>query len=433
MGIRNRMKQFWSAFGDNEPYSDSRYAQEPWQFKTVRLGGSSEASGRIPLSVSTERTTVSAIYNRIALDVASLEYRHIKVDMSKDEQFEKIMDSSLNDCLQLDANIDQTWRQLVNSAVQTMFDKGVVAFVPVDMKDDPDSTGTHDVRQIRAGVITGWFPDSIAVDCYNESTGLTQQITVKKEWTSIVENPFFTIMNTPNSTVKRLITKLNQLDMVDKQSSSGKLDLIIQVPYQTKSELNQKRAEKRRTDLEDQLRDSTYGVAYIDGTERVIQLNRAIENNLMSQIEFLTGQLFSQLGITTAILDGSADEQTMTNYYSRIVDLIATFICEGCTKAWISKTGRTQGQRVEFFRDPFKIVSPTNFAELSDKMTRNAILSSNEVRGKMGLKPSSDPDADALRNKNLNMSENDVQKIRSETDPEAEQDKNIKIGGNGDV
>lgn len=411
MGVGSRLKQMWSAF--------SPTARQPTQsvFQYMPVLGTTEQSGRVPLSVSTERSVVSSLYNRIALDVASLDFRHVKIDTENDDRYSETIDSKLNYCLKLRPNLDQVSKHLINSTVQFLFDKGTIALIPVEADDNPNETGSFDIKEIRVAEITKYFPDEIQCSCYNEKTGNKQEIIIKKKIACIMENPFFTIMNTPNSVVKRLILKLNQLDMVDKQSTSGKWNLIIQVPYQTNHENQQKRAQQRIDDIESQLSTSPHGVAYIDGTEKVIQLNRAIETNLMAQIEFLTTQLFSQLGITTGILDGSANEQTMTNYYTRIVDVIAGYMCDCMTRSWLSKTAYTQGQRIMFFRDPFKFVSPTNFAELSDKLTRNAIMSSNEIRSRIGLRPSPEKDADALRNKNLNMAANEQQNIDNQTEP----------------
>ena len=346
-----------------------------------------------------ERSLVTAICNRIALDVASLDFKHCRLD--DQDRFVDIIDSRLNECLTVEANIDQSGRAFIFDLVLSMLDEGVVASVPIDTTLNPKVTGSFDIETMRTGKILEWKPQTIKVRAYNELTGNKEDIWVSKKTTGIIENPLWAIMNEPNSTLKRLVRKLNLLDAIDEQSGSGKLDLIIQLPYVIKSDARRNQAEQRRKDIEMQLSGSKYGIAYTDGTERITQLNRPVENNLLKQIEYLTNMLYGQLGITASILDGSADEKTMLNYYNRTVEPIANAIVDEFKRKFLTKTARTQKQSILYFRDPFKLVPINDIAEIGDKFTRNKILSANEMRQIIGRKPSDDPMADKLVNANM--------------------------------
>lgn len=346
-----------------------------------------------------ERSIVSSIYNRIAMDCASISIQHVKLD--ENNRYDETIDSGLNSCLNLSANIDQTGRALLQDVYLSMCDEGVVAVVPVDTDFDPQKTGSYDILSMRVGRITQWYPKDVKVQLYNENTGRKEEVVVPKKTTFIVENPLYAVMNEPNSTMQRLIRKLNLLDAIDEQSGSGKLNMIIQLPYSTRSDLRKNQAESRRKELESQLVDSKYGIAYSDTSEKIIQLNRSVDNNLMGQIEYLTSMLYSQLGITQSIMDGTADEKTMLNYYNRTIEPIISAFTDELKRKFLTKTARTKGQSIVFFRDPFKLVPVTELAEIADKMTRNEIMSSNEIRQVVGMKPSSDPKADELRNRNL--------------------------------
>ena len=346
-----------------------------------------------------ERSIVTSVYNRIALDVAAINIQHVRLD--NDGRFLSVIESSLNQCLSLAANTDQTGRAFLQDVVMSMMDEGCVAIVPVDTDDDLDMTGSYKIETMRTGKILDWYPEHVKVRVYNERTGRKQDILVSKSSVAIIENPLYAVINEPNSTMQRLIRKLNLLDVVDEQSSSGKLDLIIQLPYVIKTEARRQQAEQRRKDIETQLSGSKYGIAYTDGTERITQLNRSVENNLMKQIEYLTSMLYSQLGITQSILDGTADEKTMLNYYNRTIEPIISAIVDEMKRKFLTKTARSQLQSISFFRDPFKLVPVADLSEIADKFTRNEIMSSNEFRQIIGMKPSADPKADELRNKNL--------------------------------
>lgn len=348
-----------------------------------------------------ERSIIMSIYNRISLDVCSVSIQHSRVDDSG--RFKEVVDSGLNNCLNLEANIDQTGRSFIQDAVLSMLDEGVVALVPIDTDDDPElkaSVGTGIITMRTAKVIE-WYPQNVRLYVYNDRTGEKEEIVMPKKDVAIIENPFYSVMNAPNSTLQRLIRKLNLLDAIDEQSGSGKLNLIIQLPYIIKTEARRQQAETRRKEIEDQLSTSKYGVAYTDGTEHVLQLNRPIDNNLMSQVEYLTSMLFSQLGLTQAILDGTADEKTMTNYYSRVIEPILSAFVDEMKRKFLSKTARSQKQSILFFRSPFKLIPVGSVAEVVDKFTRNEIMTSNEIRQELGMKPSKDPKADQLRNSNL--------------------------------
>lgn len=399
LSIPSRLKHAWNAFqmNRNPTYTNNYYGSS-----------SSTRPDRMRFSRGNERSMVTSIYNRIALDVSQLSFEHVQLD--KDGRYSETKTTGLNTCLTLEANLDQTSRAFFQDAALSMFDEGSIALVPIDTNLDPNITGGYDIESIRVGQILTWYPKHIKVRLYNEQTGIKEDRIIPKSIAAIIENPFYTVMNQSNSTMQRLIRKLSLLDAIDEQSASGKLDLIIQLPYTVKSNLRKQQAEERRKAVEDQLYDSKYGIAYIDSTERVIQLNRPVENNLMSQIEYLQNLLYSQLGITQSILDGSADDKTMLNYYNRIVEPIAAAFVDEMRRKFLTKTARTQGQSIMFFRDPFKLVPVSELAEISDKLTRNEIASSNEMRQTIGWKPSKDPKADELRNKNLNQPESELQK-----------------------
>lgn len=388
MSFGSRLKHAWNAFTGNV------------QMNYRDLGMSySYRADRPRLTRGNERSIVTSVYNRIALDVAALNFQHIRLD--KNGRFLSVIEDGLNNCLTLEANIDQTARSFIQDVVISMFDEGSVAIVPVDTTTDPNVSGSYDIQTMRVGQILDWYPQYIRVRLYNEQTGKKEDIVVPKSATAIIENPLYAVINEPNSTMQRLIRKLNLLDVIDEQSGSGKLDLIIQLPYVIKTEARRQQAENRRKDIENQLSGTKYGIAYTDGTERITQLNRSVNNNLMSQIEYLTSMLYSQLGITQSILDGTADEKTMLNYNNRTIEPIASAIVGEMKRKFLTKTARSQLQSISFFRDPFKLVPVNEIAEIADKFTRNEIMASNEIRQVIGMKPSDDPRADELRNKNL--------------------------------
>lgn len=392
MGVTfgSRLKHAWNAFLNRDP---TDYYQNVGP-------GYSYRPDRPRLTRGNEQSIVTSVYNRIALDASSISIQHVRLDGNN--RFTSVVDSGLNGCFNLEANVDQTGRAFVQDVVMSMLDEGCVALVPVDTTLNPEITGSYDINSMRTGKILEWHPQHIKVRVYNDRTGQKEDILVPKSIVAIIENPLYAVINEPNSTMQRLIRKLNLLDVVDEQSSSGKLDLIIQLPYTLKSESRKKQAENRRQDIVDQLAGSTYGIAYVDATERITQLNRPIENNLMTQIEYLTSMLYSQLGVNQSVLDGTADEKTMLNYYNRTIEPIVSSITDEMKRKFLTKTARSQMQSILFFRDPFKLVPIADLAELADKFTRNEILTSNEMRQIMGMKPSDDPNADELRNKNLN-------------------------------
>lgn len=388
MSFGSRLKHAWNAFTgtDYTTYQD------------VGPGYSSRPD-RIRLTRGNERSIITSVYNRIALDVAALNVQHIRLD--ENGRFLSVIQDGLNTCLTVEANIDQTARAFIQDIVVSMLDEGCVAIVPVDTTYDPSVTGSYDIQTMRVGKILAWYPQHVRVRLYNERTGAKENILVPKSTVAIVENPLYAVVNEPNSTMQRLIRKLNLLDVIDEQSGSGKLDLIIQLPYVIKTEARRQQAENRRKDIEAQLSGTKYGIAYADGTERITQLNRSVNNNLMSQIEYLTSMLYSQLGITQSILDGTADEKTMLNYNNRTIEPIISAIVDEMKRKFLTKTARSQSQSISFFRDPFKLVPVNDIAEIADKFTRNEIMTSNEIRQVIGMKPSDDPRADELRNKNL--------------------------------
>ena len=395
MRLFDRLQHAFNAFTNRDPTYQVPYG-----------GSANYRPDRPRFTGGNERSIVTAVFNRIALDVAALTVQHVKLD--ENERFIATIPSGLNNCLTLDTNLDQTGRAFMQDYVMSLLDEGCIAVIPTDTSLNPE-TGSFDVLTMRTGKILEWFPQHVRVRAYNEQTGQKEDIIRSKRNTVIVENPLFAVVNEPNSTLKRLIAKLNILDSIDRQSGSGKLDLIIQLPYVIKTDARRQQAENRRADIVSQLSGSEYGIAYTDGTERITQLNRPVENNLMSQIEYLTSMLFSQLGITQGILDGTADEKTMLNYYNRTVEPIISALVDDMKRKFLTKTARTQRQSIMFFRDPFKLVPVAQIAEIADKFTRNEIASSNEIRQVMGMKPSKDPKADELRNKNLNQADSDAQ------------------------
>lgn len=389
--IGSRLKHAWNAFVNN---------RDPTGYYQDTGPGYSYRPDRPRLTRGNERSIVTSVYNRIALDVSAINIQHCKLD--ENGRFVSTMNTKLNKCLNLEANIDQTGRAFIQDIVMSMLDEGCVAIVPVETTIDPKITESYDILSMRTGKILEWFPRHVRVRLYDERTGQKEDIVLPKSTIGIVENPLFAVINEPNSTMQRLIRKLSLLDVTDEQTASGKLDLIIQLPYIIKTDARRQQAEQRRKDIEMQLAGSKYGIAYTDGTEKITQLNRSLENNLMKQVEYLTNLLFSQLGITQTILDGTADEKTMLNYYSRTIEPIIAAIVDEMKRKFLSKTARSQNQSIMFFRDPFKLVPVNDIAEIADKFTRNEILTSNEIRQIVGFKPSDDPKADRLINSNLN-------------------------------
>lgn len=410
--LMSRLKHSWNAFMNRDPTTDYRDNGPGYSYRPDRPR----------LTRGNERSIVTSIYNRIAIDVASININHCRVD--ENGRFIETIQSSLNTCLNLEANIDQTGRSFMQDVVMSMLDEGCVAIVPVETTINPKVSSSYDILSMRTGKILEWKPKTVRVRVYNEQTGNQEDITVPKNTVAIIENPLYAVINEPNSTMQRLVRKLNILDAVDEQSGAGKLDLIIQLPYTIKSEARRKQADTRRKEIEEQLAGSKYGIAYADGTEKITQLNRSVDNNLMKQIEYLTTMVYSQLGITQAILDGTADEQTMLNYHSRTIEPIVSAIVDEMKRKFLTKTARTQMQTITFFRDPFKLVPINNIADIADKFTRNEVLTSNEIRQIIGMKPSDDPKADELRNSNLNHPDEEAQspaQSQTENDEEAEE------------
>ena len=386
----SKLKHAWSLFSYDELNQNGRS-------HTV-MSSSYNNPNRLRFSRGNERTIVTSVYNRIAVDAASIEIRHVRVD--DNNRFKDYINSGLDHCLSIEANIDQTSRSFIQDIVASMLDEGCVAVVPIETDVNPD-LGSFDIYTMRTGKITQWYPDRVKVLLYNDNTGLKEEVTLLKKNIAIIENPLYAVINEPNSTMQRLIKKLSLMDAADEEVTSGNLDLIIQLPYAVKSEARRNLAEERRKALEDQLNNSKYGVGYIDSTEHVTQLNRPVENNLMKQVQYLTDLLYSQLGLTQSILDGTADDKTMNNYYNRTIEPILGAITEEFHRKFLTKTARTQKQAIRYFRNPFKLIPVSGISEIADKFTRNEIMSSNEVRQLIGMKPSSDPAADELRNKNL--------------------------------
>ena len=394
LSIGSRLKHAWNAFtGNRDP---TAFYRDIGPSYGIRPDRPRFTGGR-------ERSIVTALFNRMAMDGAAIDIQHVQLD--ENGRFKSVIKSGLNECLTLSANIDQTGRAFKQDIIMSMLDEGNIAIVPIDTTRDPDVTDSYDIESMRVGKILEWYPAHVKVRVYNERTGKKEDLIMSKRTVAIVENPFFAVINEPNSTMQRLIRKLALLDAIDEQSGSGKLDLIIQLPYVVKTEARRKQAEDRRADIERQLSGSKYGIAYTDGTERITQLNRPVENNLMKQIEYLTNMLYSQLGMTPSVLDGTADEATMLNYYTRNTEPIVAAIVDAMKRTFLTKTARTQNKSIAFFRDPFKLVLVNNMADIADKFTRNEILSSNEIRQIIGIKPSNDPKADKLINSNLNQPE----------------------------
>lgn len=390
MDAVNALRHSWDVFRNREP---------TYEYQNTGPG-SSYRPDRPRFSRGNEKTIVTSIFNRISIDVASIDVSHCRID--ENDRFIEHIDSSLNNCLRLEANIDQTGRAFKQDIVMSMLDEGCVAIVPVETSINPKVSGSYDIHSMRTGKIVQWYPQHVLVRLYNERTGQHEEVKLPKQMVAIIENPFFSVINEPNSTMQRLMRKLALLDYVDEQSSSGKLDMIIQLPYVIKSEARKKQAEEKRADIAAQLKNSEYGIAYIDATEKITQLNRPLENNLLKQIEYLTNLLYSQLGITQSILDNTADEKTQLNYQTSVVEPIISAIVDEMKRKFLTKTARSQKQTIQFFKDPFKLVPVSNIADIADKFTRNEILTSNELRQIIGFKPSKDPKADELRNSNLN-------------------------------
>lgn len=417
MTIGSRVKRAWNAFLNRDPTSDYNLSGTSYYYRPDRPR----------FTRGNERTIVTSVYNRIALDVASIDFKHCKLD--DNDRYMYDINSKLNQCLTLEANIDQTSKAFIQDVVMSMMDEGSVAIVPVDTIMNPLITDSYDILAMRTGKIVEWKPSHVKVRLYNDRTGNKEEIWLPKKIVGIIENPLYAVMNEPNSTMQRLVRKLSLLDAVDEQSSAGKLDLIIQLPYVIKTDARRRQAEERRKDIEMQLSGSKYGIAYTDGTERITQLNRPIENNLMKQIEYLTSMLYSQLGITQTVLDGTADEKTMLNYYNRSIAPIVSAIADEMKRKFLTKTARTQKQTIMFFRDPFKLVPVNDIAEIADKFTRNEIMTSNEIRQVIGMKPSSDPKADQLVNSNIAQPASEVMDpaMREEQSPEMVEYSDVNI------
>ena len=414
MGITDRLQHAWNAFLNNDVrtrYQDMGYY-------------SSYKPDRVRFTRGNERSIVTSVYNRLALDASAMSIKHVRLD--DNGRFTEEINSGLQNCLNVEANIDQTGRAFLQDVVMSMLDEGCVAIVPVDTTLNPNLSGSYDINTMRTAKILEWYPAHVRVRLYNDRKGIHEELILPKANVAIIENPLYAVINEPNSTMQRLIRKLNLLDVVDEQTSSGKLDLIIQLPYVIKSEARRKQADERRKDIEMQLSGSKYGIAYTDGTERITQLNRPAENNLMGQVEYLTNMLYSQLGLTQSILDGSADDKTMLNYYNRTIEPILAAIVDELKRKFLTKTARAQKQTIMYFRDPFKLVPVNDIAEIADKFTRNEIMTSNEIRQIVGMKPSKDPEADELRNKNLNKSAEEMKEQPIQPEKEVS-DKDVEV------
>ena len=414
MGITDRLQHAWNAFLNNDVrtrYQDMGYY-------------SSYKPDRVRFTRGNERSIVTSVYNRLALDASAMSIKHVRLD--DNGRFTEEINSGLQNCLNVEANIDQTGRAFLQDVVMSMLDEGCVAIVPVDTTLNPNLSGSYDINTMRTAKILEWYPAHVRVRLYNDRKGIHEELILPKANVAIIENPLYAVINEPNSTMQRLIRKLNLLDVVDEQTSSGKLDLIIQLPYVIKSEARRKQADERRKDIEMQLSGSKYGIAYTDGTERITQLNRPAENNLMGQVEYLTNMLYSQLGLTQSILDGSADDKTMLNYYNRTIEPILAAIVDELKRKFLTKTARAQKQTIMYFRDPFKLVPVNDIAEIADKFTRNEIMTSNEIRQIVGMKPSKDPEADKLRNKNLNKSAEEMKEQPIQPEKEVS-DKDVEV------
>lgn len=388
MNIGSRLKHAWNAFLNRDPPGSRYYG-----------GGYSYRPDRMRFSRGSERTIINAIYNRIALDAASITINHVKLD--ENNRFDSIIDSGLNYCLNTEANADQTGRGLIQDIVMTFLEEGVAAVVPEKTNFDPRYSNSYEIYSMRVGVPVEWYTNHVRVRMFNELTGQKEEITFPKKMVALIENPFYAVMNAPNSTMQQLVRKLALLDVVDEQAGSGKLDMIIQLPYVIKSQARRDQAEQRRAEIEKQLSGSKYGIAYTDGTERIVQLNRSLENNILKSIEYLTNMVYSQLGVTQEILNGTADEKTMNNYMNRIIEPVVSAIADEFKRKFLTKTARTQGQSIMFFRDPFRLAPVSMIAEMADKFTRNEIMTPNELRQVIGMKPSKDPKSDQLANRNI--------------------------------
>lgn len=410
MSLGSRVQSAWNAFFNKDPTTENS--------RTIDIGTAySSRPDRVKFTRGNEKSIVTAVFNRIALDTAAVSIEHVRLD--ENDRYIYSMPSKLNNCLTLEANIDQTGRALIQDVVMSMLDEGCVAIVPTDTTYDPTKTDSYDIAALRVGKIITWYPTMVQVRVYNERTGRKEDIILPKKMVAIIENPLYAVVNEPNSTLKRLIYKMNLLDVLDERNSSGKLDLIIQLPYIIKTEARKQQAENRRKSIEDQLVGSKYGIAYTDGTERITQLNRPVENNLSSQVNDLTSMLYSQLGITDTILNGTADEKTMMNYYSRTIEPILSAITLEMKRKFLTKTARSQKQSIVFFKDPFKLVPVADIASIADTFTRNEIMTSNEVRQIIGMKPANDPSADELRNKNLSVSADQQQPVEEYSEESA--------------
>lgn len=410
--LRERLQHSWNAFLGRDPTENENLNTNhniyPYEI------GSYVRPDRLRLKTGNEKSIITAMYSRIAMDVAAIDIQHVKIN--ENGSYTETVYDGLTNCLTVEANLDQTGRELVQDIVMSMFDEGVVAVVPIETDINPNISGSFDIKNLRTAKIVEWKPHTVKVQVYNETTGLKQEIIVDKKYTAIIQNPLYYVMNEPNSTIQRLIRKLNLLDAIDEQSAAGKLDLIIQLPYVIKSEARKQQAEARRKDIEMQLTGTKYGIAYTDGTERITQLNRPIENNIMSQVEYLTNMIYAQLGLSQKIFDGTATESEMLNYYNRTVEPILAAITDEMSRKFLTKTARTQHHIIKYFRDPFKLAPVNQIADIADRFTRNEILSSNEVRSIIGYKPVDDARADELRNKNLNASN---QEAPMQVDPES--------------
>lgn len=406
----SKLKHAWNAFVNEDLDQRLRPFSE--------AGSYSIRPDRVRLRYSNERSIITSIYNRIGVDGAAIDIRHVRLD--DNARYLEDVNSGLNNCLTLEANIDQGARQFRQDAIMTMLDEGVVALVPVDTSLNPEVSGGYDIRTMRVGKIVAWYPKHVRVSLYNDRKGVREEITLEKSVVGIAENPLYSVMNEPSSTLQRLIRKLNILDAIDEQSGSGKLDLIIQLPYVVKSESRRTQANQRRTDIENQLKGSQYGIAYTDGTEKITQLNRPAENNLLEQVKYLTEMLYGQLGLTPEVMNGTADEKTMINYYNRTIEPIVTAIVEAMRRVFLTKTARSQNQSIMFFRDPFKLVTIGDMAEIADKFTRSEVASSNDLRQVIGWKPSKDPKADELRNTNMPAPSESIQRNPIETEGDSQ-------------
>lgn len=414
MNIGSRLKKAWNAFLNRDP---TRY------YSPADGSGYTYRPDRPKFTRGNERTTVTSVYNRIALDVAAIDFKHCRLD--DNNRYKEDIDSGINNCLTLEANIDQSSRAFIQDIVLSMLDEGVVAVVPVDTTMDPSKTDSYDILTMRTGKILEWRPTHVKVRLYNDRTGDKEELWLPKKSVAIIENPLYAVINEPNSTMQRLVRKLSLLDVIDEQSGAGKLDVIIQLPYAIKTEARRQQAEQRRKDIEMQLSGSKYGIAYTDGTEHITQLNRSVDNQLFNQIEGLTRMLYSQLGITEEIMNGTADEAAMNNYYNRTIEPIMSAIVDEMKRKFLTKTARSQKQSIQFFRDPFKLIPTSELAEFADKFTRNEIMSSNEIRQIVGMQPSDDPSADELRNKNLSQAKGE-QQLTLDGDP-------VETGGIGET